>query len=61
MAAGTASASFQGGPIGTVSYEQRWRFDPWTELVYGISLSQRIYDGEPAHDIGGFITLRQKI
>ena len=42
-------------------YELRWRFDPWTELVYGISFNQRIYDGEVAHDVGGFLTLRQKV
>jgi biofilm PGA synthesis protein PgaA len=52
---------FRGGPIWTASYEHRWRFDPWTELVYGVSLSQRRYDGEPAHDIGAFLTVRQRI
>jgi biofilm PGA synthesis protein PgaA len=52
---------FRGGPIWTASYEHRWRFDPWTELVYGVSLSQRRYDGEPAHDFGAFITMRQRI
>lgn len=52
---------FKGGTIGTARYEHRWRFDPRTELVYGVSLSQRMYDGEHAHDIGGFITLREKI
>ena len=52
---------FEGGSVWTASYEHRWRFDPWTELVYGVSLSQRRYDGEPAHDIGAFITMRQRI
>ena len=61
MAAGMANSGFKGGAIGTARYEQRWRFDPRTELVYGVSLSQRMYDGEHAHDIGGFITLREKI
>jgi biofilm PGA synthesis protein PgaA len=52
---------FQGGTLWTASYELRWRFDPWTELVYGISRSQRMYDGEPAQDLGIFLTARQKI
>jgi len=52
---------FEGGTLWTASYELRWRFDPWTELVYGISLSQRMYDGEVAHDTGAFLTVRQRI
>lgn len=52
---------FQAGTLWTASYELRWRFDPWTEFVYGISLNQRIYDGEAAHDTGVFLTLRQKV
>jgi biofilm PGA synthesis protein PgaA len=52
---------FPGGPIGTVTYEQRWRFDPRTELVYGASIGERLYDGEYAREIGGFITLREKL
>jgi biofilm PGA synthesis protein PgaA len=52
---------FRGGPIGTITYEQRWRFDPRTELVYGASLGKRLYDGDYANEIGAFITLREKI
>lgn len=52
---------FRGGPIGTVTYEQRWRFDPRTELVYGASYGRRLYDGDYASEIGAFITLREKL
>ena len=31
--------------IATVSYEHRWRFDPFTELHYGLQLQRRVYDG----------------
>lgn len=50
---------FTGGPVGTVSYEHRWRFDPWTELRYGVSLGERMYDGRGARTIGLIIALRQ--
>jgi biofilm PGA synthesis protein PgaA len=53
--------NFKGGPVGTAAYEHRWRFAPWTELVYGVSIGERIYDGQGARVIGAFITLRQKI
>ncbi len=52
---------YTGGPVGTAIYEHRWRFDPWTELVYGASLGERIYDGQAARVIGAFITLRQRL
>ncbi len=51
---------FKGGAIGTVTYEQRWRFDPWAEVVYGASISARMYDGAGATVIGGFLTLSRK-
>ncbi|HKD21356.1 MAG TPA: hypothetical protein VKB71_05060, partial [Rhizomicrobium sp.] len=51
---------FKGGAIGTVNYEQRWRFDPWAEIVYGGYISARMYDGAGARVIGAFITLRKK-
>jgi biofilm PGA synthesis protein PgaA len=53
--------NFKGGPVGTAAYEHRWRFDPRTELVYGVSIGERIYDGQGARVLGAFITLRQKI
>ncbi|HEY2593889.1 MAG TPA: hypothetical protein VGK33_08310, partial [Chloroflexota bacterium] len=40
-----AQAHFPSKPIATVSYEHRWRFDPWFELAYGVELSRRVYDG----------------
>jgi biofilm PGA synthesis protein PgaA len=52
---------FRGGPIGSVSYEHRWRFDPWTAFSYGVSLSERLYDGEPAHTFGAFVALHQAL
>lgn len=52
---------FKGGPIGTATYEQRWRFDPWAELVYGGYISERMYDGDGARVIGAFITLRRRV
>lgn len=52
---------FRGGAIGTATYEQRWRFDPRTELVYGISYGKRLYDGAYARETGAFITLREKL
>lgn len=53
--------NFKGGPVGTAAYEHRWRFNPRTELVYGVSIGERIYDGQGARVMGAFITLRQKI
>lgn len=53
--------SYRGGPIGSVSYEHRWRFDPWTELVYGVSLSEHMYDGDPAHTVAAFVALHQRL
>jgi biofilm PGA synthesis protein PgaA len=35
------------GWMGVASYEQRWRFNPLTELYYGVSYSRRLYDGVP--------------
>jgi biofilm PGA synthesis protein PgaA len=55
-----AERGFDAGPIGTVSYEHRWQIDPWTELKYGISLAEHRYDGVGAHELAGFITLRQR-
>jgi biofilm PGA synthesis protein PgaA len=38
-------AHFASRPIATLGYEHRWRFDPWMEVVYGVQLSRRVYDG----------------
>jgi biofilm PGA synthesis protein PgaA len=31
--------------IATVSYEHRWRFDPYGDFHYGIQFARRVYDG----------------
>ena len=31
--------------LGTLAYEHRWRFDPLTELRYGVTVTRRVYDG----------------
>lgn len=47
--------------IGTLTYEHRWRFDPLTELHYGVLLSRRVYDGSVENTLGFIIGLRQRI
>jgi biofilm PGA synthesis protein PgaA len=47
------------GWIGTFRYEHRWRQDPWTEIVYGIGLQRRIYDGAWERNITLNLGLRQ--
>jgi biofilm PGA synthesis protein PgaA len=38
-------AHFRPSFIATANYEHRWRFDPFTELRYGLQLKRRVYDG----------------
>ena len=45
---------YAGGPIGSVAYEHRWRFDPWNEFRYGVSIGRRMYDGDPSRVVGAF-------
>jgi len=40
-----AEAHFSPSLIATVNYEHRWRFDPFTELHYGVQFKRRVYDG----------------
>jgi biofilm PGA synthesis protein PgaA len=47
--------------IGTVNYEHRWRFDPLTELRYGVALSRRVYDGVPENAVILLVGIRQRI
>jgi|FEC22Drversion2_1045045.scaffolds.fasta_scaffold00662_22 biofilm PGA synthesis protein PgaA len=47
--------------IGTLTYEQRWRFDPLTEFRYGVQLMRRVYDGSVENTLGFIIGLRQRI
>lgn len=46
--------------IGNLRYLHRWRFDPWRELVYGVDLSRRVYDGEAERMISIYAGLRQR-
>lgn len=51
--------SYDAGWIGTLRYEHRWRQDPWTEIVYGVGLQRRIYDGASEQSITLNLGLRQ--
>jgi biofilm PGA synthesis protein PgaA len=50
---------YAAGWIGTLRYEHRWRQDPWTEIVYGVGLQRRIYDGASERSIALTLGLRQ--
>ncbi|MBR0778150.1 poly-beta-1,6 N-acetyl-D-glucosamine export porin PgaA [Bradyrhizobium diazoefficiens] len=41
--------------IATVSYEHRWRFEPYMDLHYGVQFTRRVYDGSVENT--GTITL----
>ena len=56
-----AEQGFANDWIGTASYEHRWRFDPLTELHYGVQLSRRVYDGAELREISLLVGLRQRI
>ena len=45
--------------IGTLAYEHRWRRDPWRELFYGVTLTRRVYDGDPERTVAAVAGLRQ--
>lgn len=47
--------------IGTLKYEHRWRFDPLTELRYGVLLTRRVYDGSVENALTLLIGLTQRI
>jgi biofilm PGA synthesis protein PgaA len=47
--------------VGTINYEHRWRFDPLTELRYGVMLTRRVYDGSVEQGYLLTIGLRQRI
>jgi biofilm PGA synthesis protein PgaA len=47
--------------IGVMRYEHRWRHDPWTEIVYGISLDRRVYDGVAENGVALMVGLRQAL
>jgi biofilm PGA synthesis protein PgaA len=46
--------------IGTFGYEHRWRFDPWTELRYGVELGRHVFDGDPEKSVAFTFGLSQR-
>jgi biofilm PGA synthesis protein PgaA len=46
--------------IGVARYEHRWRHDPWTEIVYGVSVDRRAYDGAAEQGLSVTLGLRQR-
>lgn len=51
---------FQETWIANARYEHRWRVDPWRELVYGVGISRRVYDGQAERMITSSAGLRQR-
>lgn len=47
--------------IGVLRYEHRWRHDPWTEIVYGLSVDRRVYDGVAENGVALMVGLRQAL
>ena len=47
--------------IGSVSYEHRWRTDPWWEVYYSVGLDRRVYDGRPEKGIGARLGFRRRL
>lgn len=46
--------------VGSVEYEQVFRFDPKWDLHYGGGVARRVYDGRPVRDLLGSITLETR-
>jgi biofilm PGA synthesis protein PgaA len=55
-----AQEGFGAAWIGTVGYEHRWRFDPLTELRYGVVLGRFVFDGEPEQSVAFSFGLSQR-
>lgn len=51
-------SDFGSAPIGSVRYEQNYRFNAGTELIYGVQLSRNVYDGEGENSLGIFLSLK---
>lgn len=51
---------FGSGTIGSLSYEQRYRFDPTFEIRYGLETNRRIYDGSAERALTGFFSLNKR-
>ena len=56
-----AEQGFANDWVGVASYEHRWRFDPFTELHYGVELSRRVYDGQELRGLAFVVGLRQRL
>jgi len=51
---------FGSGAIGSLSYEQRYRFDPTFEIRYGLEMNRRIYDGTAERGLTGFFSMNKR-
>ena len=51
---------FGSGTIGSLSYEQRYRFDPTFEIRYGLETNWRIYDGTAERGLTGFFSMNKR-
>ena len=51
---------FGAGTIGSLSYEQRYRFDPTFEIRYGLEMNRRIYDGTAERALTGFFSVNKR-
>ena len=51
---------FGSGTIGSLSYEQRYRFDPTFEIRYGLETNRRIYDGTAERALTGFFSVNKR-
>jgi biofilm PGA synthesis protein PgaA len=51
---------FGSGAIGSLSYEQRYRFDPTFEIRYGVEMNRRIYDGTAERGLTGFFSINKR-
>jgi len=49
--------NYDSGWIGTVRYEHQWDFNDRQALLYGISYSRRVYDGNPEYGTTFYVTI----
>jgi biofilm PGA synthesis protein PgaA len=55
-----AEKGFGTGWVGSVGYEHRWRFDPMTEIRYGVVLGRHVFDGDPEQSVAVTFGLSQR-
>ena len=51
---------FGGHGVGSAGYEQGWRHDPWTEVIWGLEWASNVYDGERERTVRGYLTLQHR-